>query len=78
MKILFLGRVADALGMRQIDLALPADIADVEALRCLLGNDYPALLDPTVRVIVNDAVALGSQPVAADDEVAFFPPVSGG
>lgn len=78
MKIVFLGRLADAVGERERSLDLPPEIADVEALRGWLGEQIPALLDPTVRVIVNDVLAHGSQSIAADDEVAFFPPVSGG
>lgn len=78
MKILFLGRLADAAGERERSLDLPYDIADVEALRGWLGEQVPALLDPTVRVIVNNVLAHRGQAVAADDEVAFFPPVSGG
>ena len=78
MKILFLGRLADTAGERERTLALPPHITDVEALRDWLGTDNPALLDPTVRVIVNSVLAHRGQAVAGDDEVAFFPPVSGG
>ena len=78
MKILFLGRLADTAGERERTLALPPRITDVEALRDWLGRDIPALLDPTVRVIVNSVLAHRGQTIAADDEVAFFPPVSGG
>lgn len=78
MKILFLGRLADAVGEHERTLDLPREIADVDGLRRWLGDRIPALLDPSVRVIVNDVLAHPAQPVAADDEVAFFPPVSGG
>ena len=78
MKILFLGCLADTAGEHERTLALPPRIIDVEALRDWLGRDIPALLDPTVRVIVNSVLAHRGQSIAADDEVAFFPPVSGG
>ena len=78
MKIVFLGRLADAAGTREQSIDLPAGITDVEALLDWLGEDMPALLDPTVRMIVNDVLAHRGQRVAPDDEVAFFPPVSGG
>lgn len=77
-KILFLGRLADAARERERTLELPRDIADVEALRGWIGEQIPALLDPTVRVIVNNVLAHRGQVLTADDEVAFFPPVSGG
>ena len=78
MKIIFLGRLADAVGERERDIDLPLGIADVEALRGWLSGDYPALLDPGVRLVVNDVLARRDQTVSTDDEVAFFPPVSGG
>ena len=78
MKILFLGRLADAAGERERTIDLPPEVADVELLRALLGNQLPALLDPSVRVIVNDVLAHHGQAITATDEVAFFPPVSGG
>ena len=78
MKIIFLGRLADAVGEHERDIDLPLGIADVEALRGWLSGDYPALLDPGVSLVVNDVLARRDQPVSANDEVAFFPPVSGG
>ena len=78
MKILFLGRLADAAGGGERSVDLPPDVGDAEALRCWLGAEFPALLDPSVRLIVNDVLARRDQPVSANDEVAFFPPVSGG
>ena len=78
MKIVFLGRLADAAGHREFEFALPPGITDTTALRDLLGKDIPALVDPSVRIIVNDVVARDGHPLAPGDEVAFFPPVSGG
>ena len=78
MKIVFLGCLADAVGERERSLDLPPEVTDVDALRGWLGEQIPALLDPTVRVIVNNVLADRGQSIAADDEVAFFPPVSGG
>ena len=78
MKVVFLGRLADAVGERERNLDLPPEIADVDALRGWLGEQIRALLDPTVRVIVNNVLAHRGQAIAADDEVAFFPPVRGG
>ena len=78
MKIIFLGRLADAAGERERSVDAPPGITDVEALRGWLGAQVPALLDPGVRTIVNDLLATRGQSVTADDEIAFFPPVSGG
>ena len=78
MKILFLGRLADVAGERERTFDPPPGLTDIDTLRNWLGEQIPALLDPSVRVIVNDVLAHPGQTVAADDEVAFFPPVSGG
>ena len=78
MNIVFLGRLADAAGERTRSVDLPRGIDDVDALRSWLGAEVAALLDPSVRMIVNDTLATRGQPLAPDDEVAFFPPVSGG
>ena len=78
MKIIFLGRLADAAGARERTVDLPRGIADVDALRGWLGEDIPELLDASVRIIVNDTLATRGQALAPSDEVAFFPPVSGG
>ena len=78
MKIIFLGRLADAAGERERSVDAPPGITDVEALRGWLGEQVPALLGPSVRMIVNNVLAHRGQSLAPADEVAFFPPVSGG
>jgi sulfur-carrier protein len=47
------------------------------AARERYGEEFAALL-PTCRIWVNGEPAQGNDPVAADDEVAVLPPVSGG
>jgi sulfur-carrier protein len=47
------------------------------AARARYGEEFAALL-PTCRIWVNGEPAQGNDPVAADDEVAVLPPVSGG
>jgi molybdopterin synthase sulfur carrier subunit len=44
------------------------------------GGEWNKALAPgsPVRAAVNQAVAAGNTPVADGDEVAFFPPVTGG
>ena len=78
MKILFLGRLADVAGARERTIEPPLGLTDIDALRAWLGKDLPALLDASVRVIVNDVLAHPGQAITVNDEVAFFPPVSGG
>ena len=51
----------------------------IEWLKARGGGHAEAFADPTiVRVAVNQEYAKLSDSVAAGDEVAFFPPVTGG
>lgn len=82
MKIVYCGRLQDVAGIRSFDVDLPGEVATAHAVRSWLTRDQPqlrsALLDPSVRIVVNDEVALSDRPVGAEDEIAFMPPVSGG
>ncbi len=60
------------------------DVADgamtVAGLKSALAEQHPALapLLPAVRVAVNEEFGLDDDPIAATDELALIPPVSGG
>lgn len=75
MRILAFGRLSHLpLG----DFAIPSVIKDSESLRRLIGERWPELDDPSVRLAVNQVLVHGSVPLSAGDEVAFLPPMSGG
>lgn len=78
MRLTFFGRLRDAIGAAEMDYFVPANVADSESLRLLIGEEYPALLDPTVRIALNNVLVSGAAPIAGVSEVAFLPPVSGG
>lgn len=78
MKLVFFGRLRDAIGVHVMDCSLPANVDDSESLRLWIGRQYPALLEPTVRIALDDVVTAGTVPIADVTEVAFLPPVSGG
>jgi molybdopterin converting factor subunit 1 len=82
MNIVYCGRVAEVAGTREEETAPPAEIRTVEALRSWLGRDRPDLLAalraPSVRAVVNGEIAPADGAIAAEDEIAFLPPVSGG
>lgn len=63
-------------------LSLPAEYATVEALRqalCQRGNKWPLALDPEkLLMAVNQTLVTADHPLTDGDEVAFFPPVTGG
>ena len=83
MKVLLFARLREALGAPT--LTVPADVqpATVGELRSWLATRPPeefarAVADPNVICAVNQRVADPSQPLSAEDEIAFFPPVTGG
>ncbi len=81
--VLYFARLREALGTASEQLALPPAVRDLEGLRALLvarGGAWEKELAPSspVRAAVNQAMAVGDVPVADGDEVAFFPPVTGG
>ncbi len=83
MKLLYFAWVRTRIGVAVEDVTPPAEVRDVAGLMTWLGTRSPghaaALANPSlVRVAVNQVYAKPGQPVGADDEVALFPPVTGG
>ena len=81
--VLYFARLREALGRGSEQIALPPEIRDLEGLRALLvarGGAWQEELAPNkpVRAAVNQAMAIGDAPVSDGDEIAFFPPVTGG
>ena len=76
--VLLFGRLADLAGWRQRELA----VATLAELRDILASGYPevaeALAGRGASVAVNQAIVRGDWPLCAGDEVALFPPFSGG
>jgi molybdopterin converting factor subunit 1 len=78
-RVLYFATLRDKAGVRQDDVTLP-DSATVSQLKAHLADRHPdlgAFLD-TVLVAVNQDFARDGQPLTEGDEVALFPPVSGG
>ena len=81
--VLYFARLRETLGRSSETIALPAAVRDLEGLRALLvarGGEWEQELAPSrpVRAAVNQAMARGDTQVADGDEIAFFPPVTGG
>jgi molybdopterin synthase sulfur carrier subunit len=81
--VLYFARLREALGTASEQIALPTTVRDLEGLRALLvarGGSWAQELAPgkPVRAAVNQAMAAGDVAVADGDEIAFFPPVTGG
>jgi len=83
LKILYFAWLKEKTGVAEEDCALPDGVADVAALVEWLtargGGFADAFSDPSiVRVAVNQEHVATDHPLADGDEVAFFPPVTGG
>lgn len=81
-KVLYFASLREALGVGQEIVEAPAAVCSVATLRSFLAarGDGVAALAPgrNVRAAVNQQMVAGDAPIAEGDEVAFFPPVTGG
>ena len=82
-KVLFFASLRESLGTGAEEIELPAGAATVSALRAHLqarGGAYAkAFSDKSpVRIAVNQEMASPANAIKPGDEVAFFPPVTGG
>ncbi len=83
MKLLFFARLREDLGCAEETIVLPAGVDTVAGLRAHLmarGSVWRQALAPgrALGVAVNQDMAQPGTPVKPGDEVAFFPPVTGG
>jgi len=78
--ILFFAQVRELIGTDRLEL--PAEYASVEELRSALslrGDRWALALEPgKLLSAVNQTLVSPEHPLRAGDEVAFFPPVTGG
>ena len=79
-KILYFAGLKEALGMASEAVDLPAGVATVGALReWLVAQGREKLASAkNLRCAVNQDMAGLDAPVREGDEIAFFPPVTGG
>ncbi|MDU6409826.1 MAG: molybdopterin synthase sulfur carrier subunit [Yersiniaceae bacterium] len=79
-EILFFAQVRELVGTPS--LTLPAEFKDVDALRqalCARGDRWALALEAgNLLAAVNQSLVAMDHPLQAGDEVAFFPPVTGG
>ncbi|HZE11054.1 MAG TPA: molybdopterin converting factor subunit 1 [Burkholderiales bacterium] len=82
-RILYLASLREQLGKAGEDLEISPATSTVAGLRTLLmarGGPWQSALaqGKALRVAVNHEMAQPATPVKQGDEIAFFPPVTGG
>jgi len=79
-KILYFASLKEAIGMAGETIELPAGVTTVGALRDWLVTQGREKLASAknLRCAVNQDMAGLDAPVSEGDEIAFFPPVTGG
>lgn len=83
MQLLYFAWVRERIGTGEETLSLPGDVTNVEALLAWLaarGENYADALDERdqIRVAVNQVYVQADHAVSEGDEIAIFPPVTGG
>lgn len=82
-KILYFARIKEALNYSTEEIALPNNISTISALKDYLaqrGDTWAELFNgkQTIRAAINHEMVDNLAEIKAGDEVAFFPPVTGG
>ena len=83
LKILYFSHLREQLGRECDDLVLPDGVANVAELIEILKNADPVVNDifestPKILVAINQVVVSRDSEVTQNDEIAFFPPMTGG
>jgi MoaE-MoaD fusion protein len=78
-RVLFFGAARDAVGQEQIEVELESPI-NADGARDKLLSDYPSLqrFGKSLLFAVNQQYAQSDREISDGDELAVFPPVSGG
>ncbi len=81
--ILYFARIKESVNYSSENIDLPADIRTVTALKnylALRGENWANLFNgkQVIRAAINHSLVDDLAEINAGDEVAFFPPVTGG
>lgn len=77
----FFARYREVLGVEQQQLAWSPELSNLRALRDVLltrGESWQVLAEPRLMCALNQEMVSLDTPLQDGDEVAFFPPVTGG
>lgn len=76
--VLFFARYSEAIGLDSLEME--GEFATVDAVRLALAGDegFEVLNETSLMCARNQEMCTLDEPLKAGDEVAFFPPVTGG
>ena len=82
-EVLYFARLAEELGLKSEQVDLSAEcrtVADLVALLRARGEPFDSTFDGTTQVLVaiNQEMTAETAEISNSDEIAFFPPVTGG
>ncbi|GAN71255.1 molybdopterin converting factor subunit 1 [Acetobacter syzygii] len=81
--VLFFAALREQVGLDSLSVAIPPHGLSVTALRHQIEGETPSIAaafaeQPRLRVAINKTLGTFEQVVHPGDEVAFFPPMTGG
>jgi len=82
-KLLYFARLREALGTAQEEIAVPEEVTDIQRLMAWLAQRGGAWQEEfagnrPLRAAVNQELVNNAASFDEGDEIAFFPPVTGG
>jgi len=81
-KVLFFARIRDQLGVSELEVTPAEGVHNLSQFTRQLIDENPAfgeiLLQPNVLVAINQEFGADETTVEDGDEIAYFPPVTGG
>jgi sulfur-carrier protein len=83
LKLLYFARLREALGVAKEEVAIPDGVTDIQTLMAWLARRGGVWQEEfagcrPLRAAVNQMLVANSASFRAGDEIAFFPPVTGG
>ena len=79
--ILYFAALGDKLKTKQESFEMTRQnmtVSELQNLLCKRGNSWLAVGEKNIRCAVNQCISSKSATIHAGDEIAFFPPVTGG